>query len=72
MSETKTITLPNGHVIQESVWHIGNQDFFETETDDSDFAQSQINYYMRLGYDACCLHEYGVHQLYVSKEKRKR
>lgn len=41
-------------------------EFLDNETDK---AQYWINYYTKLGFKACCLHEYGRHQLYVALTK---
>ena len=56
---------------KKSIWYVGFECFFECEENTTDKAQYWLNYYKRLGYKACCLHEGGKHQVYVSKVKSK-
>lgn len=58
---------PSG--IKPYIWYAGKRCRFETETDSTDEAQALLDYYRRLGYQACCLHERGKHQVYVATEK---
>ena len=56
--------------VKKSVQYAGSGCFLETEVEDTDEAQYWLGYYQGLGYKACCLHENGKHQVYVSREKR--
>jgi len=56
--------------IKKSIWYAGHECFFECEENTIDEAQYWIDYYKRLGYQACALHEGGKHQIYVSMTKR--
>lgn len=51
--------------LKQEIWYAGVLCKFEEELNNTDIAQNLINYYKKLGYKACCLHEKGKHQLYV-------
>jgi hypothetical protein len=55
--------------MKNSIWYIGFECFFEVETETCDEAQYWIDYYKKLGFKACALHENNKHQIYVSKIK---
>lgn len=61
----------NKQINKKSIWYIGYECFFECEVDTCDQAQYWINYYNKLGYPACALHDNEKHQVYVSKNQRK-
>jgi hypothetical protein len=52
-----------------SIWYAGVECFYVGSHETTDTAQLEIDYWKKLGYKACCLHENNQHQLYVSKEK---
>ena len=59
-------------MVKEKIWYAGFECFFDKpEVNSIDEAQNLIDYYTRLGYKACALHENGKHQIYVSKIKVK-
>ena len=53
--------------IRESIWYAGKLCLFVQEYDDADEVQIIINHKQKWGMMACCLHENGKHQLYVSE-----
>jgi hypothetical protein len=57
---------------KQKILYAGYECFFEVEVETTNEAQKLLDYYNKvLNYPACALHECGVHQIYVSKEKRE-
>lgn len=54
---------------KKTIWYAGKECFFELEVTTIDEAQYWINYYNKLGYKSCSLHEGNKHQIYVAKSK---
>jgi hypothetical protein len=55
-----------------TIWYAGELCFYGGEFVDVDGAQAAIDLWRKQGYQACCLHEGGRHQLYVSETRRSK
>lgn len=62
----------NTVTIRKTIWYAGVLCKFEVEVETIDLAQYWIDYYKRLGYKSCSLHENGKHQIYVELKEETR
>lgn len=51
------------------IWYLGFKCYFELEVNDIDLAQYWLDYYRKLGFKSCALHEHDKHQIFVSMDK---